>query len=66
MKLSKKILSLALTVALVASINWTYVGELWSMISTAALQMVSGHSVSTSALLHELETIRMLIQITLR
>ncbi len=57
MKISKKILSLVLTVALVASINWTYVGELWSMISSAAMQMVSGHSVSTSALQHELETI---------
>ncbi len=57
MKISKKILSLALTIALVASINWTYVGELWSMISSAAMQMVSGHSVSTGALQHELETI---------
>ncbi len=57
MKLSKKLLSLALTIVLAASINWGYVGGLWSLICSSALQLVNGQDVSSIALRHELETI---------
>ena len=54
MKLYKKIIAGLLTVSLLACINWNYLGNLWGLTWDAAMGLVSGETVSTTALQSEL------------
>ncbi len=57
MKLYKKIIAGLLTVSLLACINWNYLGNLWGLTWDAAMGLVSGETVSTTALQSELDSL---------
>lgn len=57
MKKSKKLLSLALAVALVASFNWSYFAQLLVLTKDAAIECVTGGSSAGTALAAELQDI---------
>lgn len=53
----KKVLSLVLVVALVSSVNWSYIGELFSLTKAAAMECISGGSGAGAVLANELESL---------